>query len=287
MLVDEHSSSEDLPYKFNGKQFDEETGLYYYGARYLNPMTSLWYGVDPLAEKYVTTSGYIHTLDNPIKLVDTDGQDFVSAITEGVGTFVFSAGASFVQNLLNNGGNVQRAYSQIDWEGAGKDAVVAGVMSLVVSGASTTKLIKKLSSIKVGNSTLAKILVNTAVNMVTNITADAWKEKSLSDVDFKDAFFSALAGSLAEAGLGKLSKKLEDSFSNAKKVVEDAKVTLNRHKAHRGSNFMRQKYEANLKKATTHASSMRRRVYTRRFFNSIGTNAGSRAGSLIYKKFKK
>ena len=123
--------------------------------------------------------------------------------------------------------------------------------------------------------------------MVTNITADAWKEKSLSDVDFKDAFFSALGGSLAEAGLGKLSKKLEDSFSNAKKVVEDAKVTLNRHKAHRGSNFMRQKYEANLKKATTHASSMRRRVYTRRFFNSIGTNAGSRAGSLIYKKFKR
>ena len=29
LLVDEHSSSEDLPYKFNGKQFDEETGLYF------------------------------------------------------------------------------------------------------------------------------------------------------------------------------------------------------------------------------------------------------------------
>ena len=48
LLVDEHSSSEDLPYKFNGKQFDEETGLYYYGARYMNPMASIWYGVDPL-----------------------------------------------------------------------------------------------------------------------------------------------------------------------------------------------------------------------------------------------
>ena len=59
-----------------------------------------------MAEKYVTTSGFVHTLNNPIKLVDTDGQDFVSAITEGVGTFVFSAGASFVQNLLENGGNV-------------------------------------------------------------------------------------------------------------------------------------------------------------------------------------
>ena len=185
----------------------------------MNPITSLWYGVDPLAEKYVTTSGFVHTLNNPIKLVDTDGQDFVSAITEGVGTFVFSAGASFVQNLLENGGNVQRAYSQIDWEGAGKDAVVAGVMSLVVSGASTTKLIKKLSSIKVGNSTLAKILVNTAVNMVSGITAEAWKEKSLSGVDFKDVFFSALVGSLAEAGLGKLSKNWKILFQVLRRLL--------------------------------------------------------------------
>ena len=41
-----------MPYKFNGKEFDEETGLYYYGARYMNPRTGLWYGVDPLAEKH-------------------------------------------------------------------------------------------------------------------------------------------------------------------------------------------------------------------------------------------
>ena len=50
---EEYSSSEDLPYKFNGKQFDEENGLYYYGARYLNPVTNIWYGVDVLAEKYL------------------------------------------------------------------------------------------------------------------------------------------------------------------------------------------------------------------------------------------
>ena len=73
LLVDEHSSSEDLPYKFNGKQFDEETGLYYYGARYMNPVTSLWYGVDPLAEKYVATGGYVYTLDNPVRLIDPNG----------------------------------------------------------------------------------------------------------------------------------------------------------------------------------------------------------------------
>ena len=77
LLVDEHSSSEDLPYKFNGKQFDDETGLYYYGARYMNPITSLWYGVDPLAEKYLMTGAYVYCGDNPIVLKDPDGRGWI------------------------------------------------------------------------------------------------------------------------------------------------------------------------------------------------------------------
>ncbi|MEZ7710576.1 RHS repeat-associated core domain-containing protein [Prevotella pallens] len=79
LLVDEHSSSEDMPYKFNGKEMDAETGLYYYGARYMNPVTSLWYGVDPLAEKYVATGGYVYTLDNPVRLIDPDGRKLEGA----------------------------------------------------------------------------------------------------------------------------------------------------------------------------------------------------------------
>ena len=51
LLVDEYSSSEELPYKFNGKQFDEETGMYYYGARYYEPRLSLWMSVDIMPEK--------------------------------------------------------------------------------------------------------------------------------------------------------------------------------------------------------------------------------------------
>ena len=74
LLVDEHSSSEDLPYKFNGKQFDYETGLYYYGARYMNPMASIWYGVDPLAEKYINIGSYIYCHSSPIMLIDPTGE---------------------------------------------------------------------------------------------------------------------------------------------------------------------------------------------------------------------
>ena len=85
LLVDEHSSSENLPYKFNGKQFDDETGLYYYGARYLNPMASIWYGVDPLAEKYPLISGYSYCGGSPIKLIDSDGRKIEIHYTDSKG----------------------------------------------------------------------------------------------------------------------------------------------------------------------------------------------------------
>ena len=34
------------PYRFNGKELDPETGNYYYGARYYNPVWGIWLGVD-------------------------------------------------------------------------------------------------------------------------------------------------------------------------------------------------------------------------------------------------
>ena len=80
LLVDEHSSTEEMPYKFNGKEFDEETGLYYYGARYMNPKTSLWYGVDPLTEKYPSVGAYVYCVDNPIKMIDPNGLENVVVV---------------------------------------------------------------------------------------------------------------------------------------------------------------------------------------------------------------
>ncbi len=62
------------PYKFNGKELDEETGLYYYGARYMNPRLSIWYGTDPLQEKYPNISTYTYCVGNPISAIDIGGK---------------------------------------------------------------------------------------------------------------------------------------------------------------------------------------------------------------------
>ena len=72
-LFEEHSTNKTMPYLFNGKELDTETGLYYYGARYYDPRVSLWLNVDPLAEKTMTP--YAYTNNNPIMLVDPDGRE--------------------------------------------------------------------------------------------------------------------------------------------------------------------------------------------------------------------
>ncbi|WP_369412523.1 RHS repeat-associated core domain-containing protein [Mesonia aestuariivivens] len=71
--MEEHLNSYNSPYKFNAKELDEETGNYYYWARYYNPKWSIWLSVDPLAEKYPGWSPYNYTLQNPVKFVDPTG----------------------------------------------------------------------------------------------------------------------------------------------------------------------------------------------------------------------
>ena len=48
VFEEERNGAWNLPYLFNSKELDEETGLYYYGARYLNPTSGMWLSVDPL-----------------------------------------------------------------------------------------------------------------------------------------------------------------------------------------------------------------------------------------------
>jgi RHS repeat-associated protein len=72
-FVEEHSNTERTPYLFNGKELDGETGLYYYGARYYDPRTSIWESVDPLAEKYPGWSPYNAMLNNPVRFLDPNG----------------------------------------------------------------------------------------------------------------------------------------------------------------------------------------------------------------------
>ena len=91
------------PFRFTGKERDEETGLYYYGARYMDPRTSRWLTADPAMYQgdYIPSApindearkrngnlpgqgGIFNTVNmhvyhyagnNPVKYVDPDGRE--------------------------------------------------------------------------------------------------------------------------------------------------------------------------------------------------------------------
>src|SRR5574344_1954795 len=82
------------PYKFNGKELDQETGYYYYGARYYDPITALWLGTDPLKHKYPGIGAYVYCAGNPVRYVDPDGRK-VTVTEEGGTSFTYTQGMTY------------------------------------------------------------------------------------------------------------------------------------------------------------------------------------------------
>lgn len=73
VFIEERNSVWNTPYLFNAKEFDEETGMYYYGARYYDPRLSLWMSTDPLQEKYPNISTYVFCANSPLVYYDKIG----------------------------------------------------------------------------------------------------------------------------------------------------------------------------------------------------------------------
>ena len=59
-------------YSFNAKELDEETGMYYFEARYYRAPT--FTSRDPLFEKYFWMSPYAYCANNPVKYIDPSGE---------------------------------------------------------------------------------------------------------------------------------------------------------------------------------------------------------------------
>ena len=67
-----HNSQAEL-YTFASKERDEESGLSYFGSRYYSSDLSIWLSVDPMSDKYPSTSPYAYCRNNPIILYDPNG----------------------------------------------------------------------------------------------------------------------------------------------------------------------------------------------------------------------
>ncbi|MBT3209769.1 MAG: hypothetical protein HN704_12715 [Bacteroidetes bacterium] len=60
-------------YKYVGKERDEETGLYYYGARYYSAWLCRFVSVDPLQFEYPHYTPYQYAGNKPVTFIDLDG----------------------------------------------------------------------------------------------------------------------------------------------------------------------------------------------------------------------
>lgn len=119
------------PYLFNGKELDRETGLYYYGARYYEPISSMWMSVDPLANKYPGWSPYCYTMLNPVRLVDPDGKEVITLAAIFLGGMAIEGTLQTI-DLLSGRKSIEDHSSL---KSIGK-MVIAGTLDLASLGAS-------------------------------------------------------------------------------------------------------------------------------------------------------
>ena len=190
VFVEERNNIWNTPYLFNAKEFDEETGLYYYGARYYDPRVSLWISVDPQAEKTSAVSSYSYCFNNPIKLIDQDGE--IPALALIIKAGANAAADWFMQTAMNYYFNPETAGN---WS-----ASASNVDGLQIARSSIEGLIPwKVPGGKMGRAALSAI-GDVTLNFARNI-GDYSTKKAVQD--FAAGFISYLAGD----GIGELISK--------------------------------------------------------------------------------
>ena len=134
VFIEERNNTWNTPYLFNAKEFDEETGMYYYGARYYDPRLSLWMSTDSEEEKFFNISTYTYCNNNPIILTDPDGNSptiITGLIGAGIGGIV-GGGIETVSQLIKQG-------KISDWKAVGGSALqgfITGGAAGLTGGAS-------------------------------------------------------------------------------------------------------------------------------------------------------
>jgi RHS repeat-associated protein len=118
-----NTSQYDTPYKFNGKEKDEElrsnreynninnkyheqTGYNNYGARYYTSDHSIWLSVDPMSDKYPHLTSYNYCANNPVMLIDPDGRMSINALGDNDDIIVQSMEGKELRRITSSGEDI-------------------------------------------------------------------------------------------------------------------------------------------------------------------------------------
>lgn len=118
-----------VPFRYAGYRYEAETKLYYLQQRYYNPELGRFLTLDPVLgdkENPITQNGYAYADNNPVNMVDPDGEWAVYAIAAGLGAGL-GAGKYYLKNKLQG--------KKSTWKGAGKAALKGAGSGLMWTGA--------------------------------------------------------------------------------------------------------------------------------------------------------
>lgn len=107
-------SADFQPFKYNGKELDRSFRLdwYDYGARWMDGVGGRWSSMDPLCEKYYSTSPYVYCENDPVNSIDPDGRSGWKVLLKAaykIGKSVAKHGAS----SLNKAATYADAFSDV------------------------------------------------------------------------------------------------------------------------------------------------------------------------------
>jgi len=187
VFIEERNSVWNTPYLFNAKEFDEETGMYYYGARYYEPRLSLWVSVDPISnydprnnENYLdgehnlgvyntfNLAPYGYCYQNPIRLIDPNGKqvdavDFVPFLGSGREIYRGFRDGDILTGAIGVGGLIADVFTL----GSGS-VVTGGIKAGVKAGVKTTVKASVKTTVKTEVKTSAKKIGSQAAKELTN-----------------------------------------------------------------------------------------------------------------------
>jgi len=212
-FVHQQKSINATPYRFTGKELDEDTGLYYFGQRYYDPRTSVWQSPDPILNEYISgqTNGgvynpknlslFSYTYNNPVNLVDPDGNNPALAIVAIGHILIYFATPDGIVERVHNNMTRSLAIKPNDSKStvAGKTLIKAA--SLTVSGGTsgavaevkgatragvTVSKIHNIQEINPKDIQFSQSSVNGVSSIANSMKTQGWKGAPIDIVSLKN-----------------------------------------------------------------------------------------------------